>query len=334
MPSEALKQATVDVVVLNYRAETLTRDCLDSLATQQGIAFRVWLIDNASPDGSGARLQHWMQENAGSVFPLGGCFIQSPANLGFAGGNNLALRQILQDSAGISVAGRSVWLLNNDTLLEPDSLRLLVEGAQARSLDLAGSCLRLHPGGEIQAYGGHIHPRTAASSFVTRLEELDRVNYIVGASLWLSLAALRACGPIPEDYFLYSEEADLCLKATRQGFRLGCVPESVVHHRQGASTGGGAAKGEVPFFSDCLMVRNRTLLGRRYLRGPGVWAALLVSLFNRMVRGQSNRVLPILRLVFEPRYLQGFVARHAKGALNLPAGFTPRVQRFSGSCEL
>lgn len=329
MDSERSIPPRIDVVVLNYKAATMTLDCLESLASlEKSVAFRVWLVDNASPDGSGEVLREWMTTRARAAFPLGGVFIAAPANLGFAGGNNLALREILREATSGHSVNDFVWLLNNDTLVPAESLRHLVAQAVLRKLDIAGSLLRLYPDGGIQAYGGRIHPCTATSTFITRPEELPSVNYIVGASMLVRTTVFVHEGLIPEDYFLYSEEADFCLGATRHGYKLGCVPESVVHHRHGSSTGGGAEKGAVPFFSDCLMVRNRTVLGRKYLRGPGVWLGLLAALYNRMRRRQIGRITTILRLLFQPGYLEQFVAQHAQGVVRLPSGKPVTVLRF------
>ncbi len=96
------------VVIVNWNGEHLLPACLDALARQTGPAFQTWVVDNASSDGSVALLER--------DYP-GVRVLRNEANLGFAGGNNTALREVTTPFA---------VLLNNDAMPEPDWLANLL----------------------------------------------------------------------------------------------------------------------------------------------------------------------------------------------------------------
>lgn len=132
------------IVVLNWRGADDTITCLHSLLALQGAAFRIVVCDNGSADGSYERIRDWLQAQRDShaylrdhplreltreqaeqlppASPPGLFLVQTGANLGYSGGNNVGIRLALTDPRT-----EFVWLLNNDTEVEPDSLLRLVE---------------------------------------------------------------------------------------------------------------------------------------------------------------------------------------------------------------
>ena len=88
------------------------------------------------------------------------------------------------------------------------------------------------------------------------------MNYIVGASMLVGRDFLDRVGEMREDYFLYCEEVEWCLRAMRSGIRLGYSEDAVVMHIQGTSTGGGGVLGEQSRTAVYLAERNRILLTR------------------------------------------------------------------------
>jgi GT2 family glycosyltransferase len=94
-----------------------------------------------------------------------------------------------------------------------------------------------------------------------------------------------------EDYFLYFEETDYCFMAARKGFGIQLVEDSIIYHKQSGSS---ASKR-----IDILQLRNRLLFAQRNgLSTFGVRLGLIVSVVNRLLRGQFDRILPILKLIF------------------------------------
>ena len=271
---DKLIRQRVAVVVLNWNGWCDTIACLDSLLPTLPADAVVVLCDNASSDGSVAHIQAWLTGH-GSVpagqpsfvtsharrpaawvlydrqqAEAGGSdrdpqlvMVQTGANLGFAGGNNVGIRYAL--ARGFS----HVWLLNNDTVVNEYSLTALLQRMLTDpSIGMCGSTLiYFHHPEQIQALGGSsFDPRTGIGQHLglgcptSQLPEPSvieaRMDYVVGASMMVSREFLLQVGLMCEDYFLYFEEMDWAMRATGR-FRLGWAPDSLVWHKEGGSIG-------------------------------------------------------------------------------------------------
>lgn len=318
------------IVVLNWRGADDTITCLHSLLALQGAAFRIVVCDNGSADGSYERIRDWLQAQRDShaylrdhplreltreqaeqlppASPPGLFLVQTGANLGYSGGNNVGIRLALTDPRT-----EFVWLLNNDTEVEPDSLLRLVERCQARpDIGICGSKLVYHHDrSQIQGLGGLFNPWLAtslhyqinqSSAVVYQDDEVDRhLDYIVGASMFLRARLLKDIGLLEERYFLYFEEIDLARRA-RGRYAIGMATASVVYHKEGASTDGGRG-----LLADFYVLRNRLaytwLNDRRFI--VTVWLGLFVALFNRLRRGEGRKAWNVLRILAGCRTFRG-----------------------------
>src|SRR5690242_13465997 len=111
-----MAQPLISVVVLNWNGKIDTLECLESLARVDYPNFEVIVVDNGSADDSVAAIRQQFPD----VMVL-----ETGANLGYAGGNNVGIRKALEDQASY------VLLLNNDTVVHPQLLTSLVEAAAA-----------------------------------------------------------------------------------------------------------------------------------------------------------------------------------------------------------
>jgi GT2 family glycosyltransferase len=218
---------SVFILLLNYRGTDDTFACLDSLKALNYSNYRVVVIDNQSPDDSVSRLKNRLAQNP-SEFTL----IESPENWGYSGGNNLGIREaLLQANKGF------VWLLNNDTTIEPDTLDYLVQEAQ-RTGGLSGSLL-LHPDGAYQQVGTRIHWWTGSAKGYRANKLIDgmAVDTLSGASMLIPLRAFHAVGLLDSSFFLYFEDAEFSYRCAQKGFPLTVAIRSRVYHKEGATTG-------------------------------------------------------------------------------------------------
>jgi GT2 family glycosyltransferase len=130
----------------------------------------------------------------------------------------------------------------------------------------------LQTSGRLASVGGIWKPWTARSVSIDRGKPRRqtedpaaveaRMNYIIGASMLVSRAFLDRVGEMREDYFLYCEETEWCLRAIRAGEKLGYAKDAVVLHIQGVSTGGGGGLRQQSKMAVYLGERNRILLTR------------------------------------------------------------------------
>jgi N-acetylglucosaminyl-diphospho-decaprenol L-rhamnosyltransferase len=236
---------TIAIVIVNYNTCDLLRACLLSLA--QGVqrhTTQIWVVDNASHDGSAAMVQ--------SEFP-DVQVIANPKNGGFAFANNLAIQAILESAAEPDY----ILLLNPDTVTSQGSLDLLVEYLDRHpevgacgpklvlpdgSLDLA--CRRSFPTPGVSLYRmlglSRLFPRSPrfARYNMTYLspDVETEVDAVVGACMAVRTGVVREVGLLDETYFMYGEDLDWAYRIKQYGWRIMYVPSSVVTHYKRASS--------------------------------------------------------------------------------------------------
>jgi GT2 family glycosyltransferase len=275
--------AKTAIVIVNWNGWRDTLECLESLLRMDSPDYTVIVCDNGSSDGSLERIAAWARGAEPYLPPDGGplaaltvppvvkpvscrlyqrgaaesggdvqddprlVLIQNGANLGFAGGNNTGLRYALR-RGGFDYC----WLLNNDTVVKPDTLACLINRLRERpGAGLCGSTLLYHDQPErVQALGGaaynkwfglsrHIGEGQAVATCKMVEPTVEaRLDYIMGASMLATREFLLQVGLLNEEYFLFYEEIDWALRAKGR-FQLAYASRSIVYHKGGRSTGSG-----------------------------------------------------------------------------------------------
>lgn len=279
------------ICVLNYANASDTLACCESLRRLTGPKFRILLVDNASPDDSQEVLADYAARHAEEVvfFPL-------EENRGYAAGNNVALRYALAQEDM-----EYAWILNNDTIVEPDALSWLVcYMAEHPAVGLCGSRLVYEwDRSRVQGYGGRYNRWLGVSDTYRDVADIPRIDYVIGAAVFVRREFLIDIGLMCEDYFLYFEETDWAVRA-RGHYELGCEPRSIVYHREGASIGADMMHpGEKSELADYYAMRNRLLFTRRYYPEclPTVYLSSIVMLWNRLRRHQYHRIWMFVKLL-------------------------------------
>lgn len=267
-----LARPRVAITILNWQNAPDTIKCIESVMRLNYDNFRVIVVDNASSDGSPERILSW----AGAASIRTSCLetdpraddamltlIQTGGNLGYAGGNNAGVRHALA-----SDETEYVWIINNDTTVEPDALGALVEALESDpSAGMAGSKLlcmdspriiNAAGGGSVTPWLGNARLYGAGQEDQGQWDTQMDMDYLTGASLLVRRRVIDDIGLMDERYFLYWEDVDWCKRARSAGYRLVYCPASVVHHKEGGSTGGVSA------LSDYYWVRNGLLFTRRF----------------------------------------------------------------------
>jgi GT2 family glycosyltransferase len=225
----------LSIIIVNWNTRDFLVGCLSSIYTDSPPdPFEVLVIDNASTDGS-AQL---VREHFPKVR-----LIENRENSGFARANNRAIKQS---------SGRYLLLLNSDTEVQPGALETLVDYMEENpQVGVAGSQL-LNPDGSLQISCFpaptllrelwrlfHLDKVIPFGTYTMKTWELDRarpVDVLMGACMILRRETLRQVGLFDEDYFMYSEETDLCNRIQRAGWGLSWVPQAKVMHYGGQST--------------------------------------------------------------------------------------------------
>ena len=238
------------VVIVNYRTAGLTIDCLRSLVDEVaavGGGCKVVVTDNASGDDSLARIENAIQTNGWSSWAR---FVPLPTNGGFAWGNNKAIEPALRGSD----PPEFIYLLNPDTLMRPGGIRELVKFLEKNpkvgigggaTVDGQGTPLstgfRFHSVlGELEGSlrigvaSQILHKHIVATGAHRKAEAVD---WVVGASMMVRRKVFDDVGVFDDQYFMYFEEVDFCMRARRAGWEVWVVPKSEIVHLVGASSG-------------------------------------------------------------------------------------------------
>lgn len=216
---------SVAVILVNYNGLDDTKSCLRSFnkINQSRIRLTFFVVDNGSTVGN----PHVLKQ----LFPKINLLI-APKNLGFAAGNNLAIKKALTGQFDY------LFLINNDALvIDP----LMIEKLIGEDQDIAGPVIEYKGAeGKIYDLGGVVDytfgRNTHLSYTLSSAKPHRSPDYLSGACLLVRPKVFRRVGCFNHKYFLYYEDADFCLRAKASGCRLGICRKTILHHKLSAST--------------------------------------------------------------------------------------------------
>ena len=231
---------TISIVIVNWNVKNLLHNCLQSVfAGDIDSPPEVIVVDNASTDGSAEMVR--------AEFPQVQ-LIASPENLGFSGGNNL----------GVSHAtGDFIFLLNPDTTLANDTLRLLRDYLHQNPQVGVVAPQLLWPDGSVQSSRRRFPTPASMVWESTLLEQwfprnriarhyrfdeipptqIVSVDWAVGAALFFRREIWTQVGGLDETFFMYFEETDWCYRVANAGWQIHYLPAAKVVHYEGQSSG-------------------------------------------------------------------------------------------------
>jgi hypothetical protein len=273
----------LSIIIVNWKSAEFVRGCVRSIRRQtRGITYEVLVIDNASYDGC----ERMLRQEAPEVI-----YLQSEENHGFARANNVAFER---------ARGASLLFLNPDTEILGAAIGRLhralrelpaagVVGPKLLNRDgsVQSTCVQAFPNILNQVLGCEYLERKLPHSSLWGMAAVHRssrrpseVEMVPGACLMISREVFERIGRFSEDYFMYTEDADLCYKARAGGWKTYYVPEAVVVH-----FGGGSSRLAVSDFSAVMMRESlwrflRKTRGRLY--GLAYRGSMLLSALCRL----------------------------------------------------
>lgn len=271
-----MSEIDLTVVIVSYQVRDLMERCLGSIRRiEDPLKLEIIVVDNASTD----RTAEMVREKFPSVQ-----LIANSENRGFSRANN----------QGLKIARGRYWmLLNPDTEIEPGAtpFRLMVDFMDGHPRAGACGASLFYPDGSRQHSAFHfptlaqiyidlfpVNWRMRESGLNGRysfrrydLGEPFRIDHPLGAALMVRPAAVEQVGLLDEDFFIYAEEVDWCMRLSRAGWEVWCVPRARIIHHEARSTGQ---------FRDKMFVElwkaRFTLFRKNYSRFFNVLARLLV----------------------------------------------------------
>jgi hypothetical protein len=217
------KSPKVSIIILNWNRVQDTLECLDSVFKSDYPNYEVIVVDNGSTDRSAPCIR----EAYPKVIVL-----ENEKNLGFTGGNNQAMRYALQRNADY------VWLLNNDTIIEKDTLTKLVNEAERHDeiglispvIHYSGKTDEVQFGGiriDLEGYAyREMSPLSVPDDEVRKMD-----NLLVGTALLIKRQVVDDIGYLDENYFAYVEDFEYCMRAKRSGHDSSVLSSAIIYHK-------------------------------------------------------------------------------------------------------
>lgn len=222
----------VSIILVNYNTKQLTIDCLQSIYEKtSGICFEIFVVDNASQDGSIDAIKEFFPQVK---------LIINPKNIGFGRANNVGIKQ---------ANGKYVFLLNTDTMLINNAIKVLFDLMEENPE--AGAC-----GGNlfdedrkpVHSFGFLKTPkdnllRLLGVRYLCKMKKNDtnrgkfqQVGQIIGADLMIRKSVLDEVDIFDERFFLYFEESELQFRIQKAGYKIFYTPDAFIFHFEGGSS--------------------------------------------------------------------------------------------------
>ncbi len=301
LPTPSLSHTTsmfpnVVIIILNWNGREDTLGCLASLRRLDYPAYHIIVVDNGSNDDSVAAIR----TNFPEVM-----LIETGANLGYVGGNNVGLEHAATIEANYAL------LLNNDTEVAPDFLKLLVEAAETDPhVGIVGPTIYYFDRPNvIWSAGGEIDWQRGDTRMIG-LNEVDHgqfgltpypVDFVTGCALLIKLPVIQQVGLLDPRFFAYYEETEWCVRVSRAGFQIVVVPQAKVWHK--ISPVAREASSQVHYY----MVRNRLLFLHLARMGLRPWLRTMFDYCRTLIswtvkprwRHKAPQRRAMLRAIFD-----------------------------------
>ncbi|MBV4423555.1 glycosyltransferase family 2 protein [Clostridium tyrobutyricum] len=263
----------VYIILINFNGYKDTIECVNSLEKINYRNYKIIIVDNASSDNSLTILKQ----------KLNNCIIiESKENIGFAGGNNLGIKYALHHNCDY------IMLLNNDTLVKIDFLdNMLNSFSKDKKVGLVGCKIMYYPEKNIIWYGGgyidwfkfigaHYGMRQIDNG---QCDDEKEIDFMTGCCMLIKREVFEKAGLLSEDYFMYFEDVDFCVKVKNFGYKIWYNPKAVIYHKVGLSSGG-----EESPFSIEWCTRNRLLFMNKYRENVSSFTFVLSKIFFYITR--------------------------------------------------
>lgn len=277
----------VSIVLVNYNTKELTAQCVESIQKHTtGISYEIIIVDNGSVDGSVEFLSHYTNV----------LIVESGGNVGFGRGNNAGVKR---------AAGEYVFLLNTDTLVLNNAIKILFDYCESHQHEKLGvvGCWLMKPDRTIttsnlsfpsvystwnKVYRYFLKKRKGVGESMMPNKQI--VNVVSGADMFIKKQVYEAIGGFDEDYFMYGEEVELQYRLHKKEYEQILLKGPQIIHLEGSSSGN-ANSAKASFFMMYSMKRGRYLFYRKHK-----------SLFHRILVALLDFPIDAVFVAIDPRF--------------------------------
>ncbi len=280
-------------IILNYKNKDITLRCVDSIrecTTLAGVSLKIIVVDNASGDG----IERAVSANYPDIQ-----FIQTGANIGYTGGNNIGLRWVMDNAEPDGY----VLIVNPDTYFAESFITEMVNGIKKHpNAGIISPKIyfthtswpkvirnkehlpcKVKPGQEVLWYAGGAFDWDNIIGGGRGVDEIDEGQYdkeeqipvATGCAMLIPLPVLKKLKGFDNKYFMYYEDVDLSVRVKKLGYELWYMPKAVMWHHNSSSSGVGSPLHEY------FQMRNRLLFAFKFAKPRTKFAVLREGLRMR-----------------------------------------------------
>lgn len=258
----------IGIVTVLYNSESVLEEFFETLDKQTYKNFILYVVDNLSPDDSLA-----LSRDLASKYSFETVIIANDANYGVAKGNNIGIREALENQCDL------VLLSNNDIALESNTIEKLLEGLLKQNADMVVPKIYFYGTKNIWAAGGafdKLKGRTIQYGIGDEDKgqfEVDKqVTYAPTCFMIIKKDVFETVGLMDENYFVYYDDTDFIYRAlNNENKKLWYISNSVIHHNESTSTG------KMSDFSIKFLSRNLIYFS---LKNYNIFYAIYIVLIN------------------------------------------------------
>jgi len=329
-----MNDPSVAVIILNWNGWKDTIECLESIYHINYPNYQVIVVDNNSSDDSIQKIsdyawgkievksnffkydstdkpieiinynEEYSELAKNSTYNKHLIIIENKKNYGFAEGNNIGIKFAFKN-----LNPDYILLLNNDTVVDNEFLNILVqEGEKDIKIGLLGPKMYYYDNPNvIWCIGGKIDWKLARGlhiginqTDIGQYTEKKNFDYINGSAILIKRKVLEEIGLFDKNFFLYFEETDLALRATKKGYKNSYIPNAKIWHKVSKSSGG--VKKEIGLY---YITRNRWIFMKKWARGKDLFLFIILQILISII-------LPVIMSVYFknkklfPAYYRGF----------------------------
>lgn len=241
----------LSIIIISYNTKNITKDCIHSVIKHtKNVKYELILLDNASKDGSVEMLKNIKKNNKNVKLIL------NKKNIGFGPANNKGVK---------NSSGEFILFLNSDTLIKGNVIGEMVNWMQKNKNVAVSSCMLRNKDNTIQGNGGYfpdlirvfswmffiedipffgnlikpfhpMHDHSFISKNEKYFEKKKELDWVTGAYMIVRSDVIKKAGLFDEDYFMYTEEVDLCFRIKKLGYSVYYLPKWDIIHYGGASS--------------------------------------------------------------------------------------------------
>ncbi len=305
-------------VLVNFNGHEDTIECLSSLCQLDYKNNQIFVVDNSSSSDSIQKIINWtikQQHNYSFISEDDFLYnevkssivlIKSNSNKGFAAANNIVLKYFLKFANKTDYC----WILNNDTVVNKDIIHHFLKYFQSEkkeNLGILGATLVYYDNPKIiQGLGGSFNEFLLISKHVLEGKSLEsvankhyKIDYVIGASMFISYSFLNTVGLMNEVFFLYFEELDWAKRAKNKGFAIDYCETALVFHKEGKSIGSSYQASKKSFFSEITLFKSRKkFIELHYNKGFRFYFSSVLLIFSKLIKGKFKLSYSLIKITF------------------------------------